>query len=464
MNGINTVSIKDLKTKSVTSHVEVGINDLKEPRKKENVNKEFIDKTFDVVDQAMSRIATEASEYVEKVEEEEFQEQIERELEGSSDFKPDVLDSSSDADEIIEKNINIFNVDSEDLDLDEEDVDPVVENDKQMEQIKNKLKEKIKPVANIIDLSTFTISNEPVSISNALKATANKHVSDWVFPAEGRCISLEEFKGIDLERLNPENSSRNRINTYKDIYELIFKHIVDARKPATMEQWVKKLNFFDLDHLHFAIYKASFEGANFIPYTCPSCKNAFVSDNINIEDMVKYKDEETKTKMLKLFHTDSTSESAGYNVELVQVSNQYVVGLREPSVYNVIFENAILDEQFTEKYSDLLSIISFVDTIYFIDTANNELKPIQPKEYPENIVKNVKSKISTYSKILSSLNSDQFYQFNSYIQAIQEKHDEITYRLPACKCPKCDKEIAETEMSAQNILFTRAQLVGIANS
>lgn len=469
MNGMNSVSIRDLKTSKgtgATNHVEVGISDLKAPKQQENKNKEFVDKTFDIVDQAMSRIAQESMEYSEKIEEEELQEQIEQEF-GSEidDENSSSILEESERDEVV-KNVSIFEIDDKDLDIDDEDddIDPKAENDKQIEQIKNKLKEKIKPIANVIDLSTFTISNKPVSISSALKATTTNHTADWILPAEGRSISIEEFKGLDLERLNPANSSRNRINTYKDIYELIFKHIVDIKKPATMEQWVKKLNFFDLDHLHFAIYKASFEGANFIPYNCPHCKNAFVSDNVNIEEMVKYKDEETKTRMIDLFNSDSTSESEGYNVELVQVSDQYVVGLREPSVYNVIFENAILDEKFTEKYSDLLSILSFVDSVYFIDTENNELKPIQPKEYPDKIDKNIKSKISTYAKIFLSLNSDQFYQFNSYIQAIQEKHDEITYRLPGTKCPKCEKEISEEEMSAQNILFTRAQLVGIANS
>lgn len=468
MNGMNTISIKDLKNSNntgVTNHVEVGINELKEPKKEKNVNKEYIDKTFDIVDQAMSRIANESMEYAKKVEEEELQEEIEKEIEGEFS-EEEIPEFEPDSNEEVVKNVSLFEIDDKDLDLDEEDedIDPKASNDKQIEQIKTKLKEKIKPIANVIDLSTFTISNKPVSISSALKATASKHTADWVLPAEGRCISIEEFKGLDLEKLNPANSSRNRINTYKDIYELIFKHIVDSKKPATMEQWVKKLNFFDLDHLHFGIYKASFEGANFIPYNCPHCKNAFVSDNIDIEDMVKYRDENTKNDMIKIFNSDSTTESEAYNIELVQVSDQYVVGLREPSIYNVIFENAILDEEFTEKYSDLLSILSFVDSVYFIDIDNNELKPIEPKEYPNNIVKNIKSKISTYAKIFSSLNSDQFYQFNSYIQVIQDKHDEISYRLPALKCPKCGKEIEEQEMSAQNILFTRAQLVGIANS
>lgn len=461
------ISIKDLKgnKNTVTNHVEVDITELKGRREQENPNKDFMDKTFDVVDAAMDRIAKEAAEFAEKVEEEKLQEEIEKELEMEDDDLEVELGTSDD--EPV-KNISVFEIDDEDFEdeEDEDDLDTKSDSEKQITDIKSKLKEKIRPVAKVIDLSTFTISNKPVSISNALKATGitKKHIADWVFPAEGRSVSVEEFTGLEIEKLNPNNSGRNRINTYKDIYELIFRHIVDSKKPATMEQWVKKLNFFDLDHLYFAIYKSSFEGSNFIPYSCPHCNETFVSENVNMDEMVKYKDEETKAKILDLLNTDSTTESEDYNVELVQINDSYVVGLREPSVYNMIFENVVLDEKFTEKYSELLSIITFVDSIYYIDVENNELRPIEPKQYPENMVKNVKSKISTYAKILKTLNSDQFYQFNAYIKVLQDKHDEISYVLPKTTCTKCEKEIAEAEMSAESLLFTRHQLTGIANS
>lgn len=462
MNEIKPMSISDLKG---NKKVEVDISEIKPKREPENVNKQFIDNTFDIVDQALGRIATESIQYQEKIQEEEFEEQLEKEIDSEDEFEKDLLADVEDEEEEVVKTISTLSIDDEDFeDDDEEEEDTKSESEKQMKDIKTKLKEKIKPIANVIDLSTFTISSKPVSVSNALKAsTTNKHVADWVFPAEGRSISMEEFTGLELEKLNPTNSSRNRLNTYKDIYELIFKHIVDSNKPATMEQWVKKVNFFDLDHLYFAIYKASFEGSNFIPYSCPHCNEVFVSEDVSIDDMVKYKDEKVKEKMIRLLNSDTSTESDNINVEVVQISDDYVAGLKEPSVYNMIFENVILDEKFTEKYSELLSLVTFVDTIYFIDRENNELRPIEPKTYPENMVKTVKSKISTYGKILQSLNSDQFYQFNAYVKAIQERHDELSYRLPEVKCPKCEKEIKEAEMSAESLLFTRCQLVGIAN-
>lgn len=460
MDNIKPVSINDLKG---TKKVEVDISELKPKRELEDPNKKFIDNTFDVVDKALGRIANEAVQYQEKLKEEEFEQELEKEIDDEEGLEEEISLSNVEEEEV-NKSISALSLDEEDFEYDEdEEEDTKSDSEKQMKDIKTKIKEKIKPIANVIDLSTFTISSKPVSVSNALKVTTTKHTADWVFPAEGRAISIEEFTGLELEKLNPNNSSRNRVNTYKDIYELIFKHVVDANKPATMEQWVKKVNFFDLDHIYFAIYKASFEGSNFIPYSCPHCNEVFVSEDVSIEDMVKYKDDKAKERIMDLLNSDTTTQKDTIDVEVVQISDNYVAGLKEPSVYNMIFEHVILDEKFTEKYSELLSLVSFIDTIYFIDRDNNELRPIEPKAYPENIVKTVKSKISTYGKILQSLNSDQFYQFNAYMKAIQERHDEITYRLPEVKCPKCEKEIKEAEMTAESLLFTRCQLVGIAN-
>ena len=183
-----------------------------------------------------------------------------------------------------------------------------------------------------------------------------------------------------------------------------------------------------------------------------------------LKSIYKIKDDKAKELVEDLLTKDTTSESNEYPVELIQVSDDYVVGLKEASVYNMIFENAILDEKFTTKYSDLLSVMAFIDGIYVIDYESNELRPIEVKTYPQNIVKNIKSKISTYSRILKTLTSDQLNQFNTLIRAIQDRHDEVSYVLPSTTCPKCGKEIEETPMSAENLLFTRHQLGAIASS
>lgn len=340
----------------------------------------------------------------------------------------------------------------------------------EMAEIKKVIKETIKPTANVIDLSSFKISKNPISISNALSILNNsstEQVVDWVLYSAKKPFSIKEFKGSEIEALNPKSGGRNRLNVYTSIYKLIYDHIVDANKPATMEAWIKTIKFKDLNHLYFGIYKASFLNANTIPFNCTDkdCKEIFMK-NINIDDMVKYKDSAIKAEVEKILvkDTNSTNESNKINTYPYQISDDYVFAIKDPSVYNVIFENAVLDEQFTAKYKDTLALITYIDTIYYINRSTNELQPLQVKEYADNLLKTVKAKIITFTKIINNLTPDQFSYLNGIINSLNNDDNQIQYILPEVTCPKCGKAVPEIIQSAEQLLFTRHQLVSIANT
>lgn len=460
------------KKEEPTKLVEAKIEDLKPARVEENPTKDFMKNELDLIDTAINRIADESIKYEEKVKEEKAQIELEKEISSEEDeLEKEVEFGDTDEEptkviSIHEKEVSSLELDPEDFeDLDEED-EEMKEDDteKQIKVIKNKIKEKLKPVTKAVDLTSFSISKKPMTVSNALKATEHKETVDWVLPAAGRSLSMEEFKGMEIEKLNPANSGRNALNTYKEIFQLLYSHTVDANKPDSMEKWVKLLKFADLNHIYFAVYMSSFKDANYIPYSCPHCKEVFVTENIAMSDMIKYKNDDIKKKMEELKNSDTTSESVEFEIELIQISDEYVVGLKEASVYNMIFENIMIGEDFSKKYSQILALAVYMDSIYFIDRETNELRPIEYTEYPNNIIKTIKSKIVTFTKVLKTLNSDQFKEFNAYIDAIAEKHDEISYVLPSVTCVKCNKEIDETEMSADSLLFTRHQLADIANT
>lgn len=72
-------------------------------------------------------------------------------------------------------------------------------------------------------------------------------------------------------------------------------------------------------------------------------------------------------------------------------------------------------------------------------------------------------KITAYYKILSTLNSDQYYNLTNYIQDINERDDKVTFQLPECTCPKCNTKIPAESRTPEQLLFTRHQLRAIAN-
>jgi len=249
-----------------------------------------------------------------------------------------------------------------------------------------------------------------------------------------------------------------------DIYTIIYDHIIDSNKPP-LDIWLKGISFYDIPQIYFTAYKACFEGSNSIPYACgkPECKHVFMND-YEIKQMVKYKNDTIKKLVEDILTNNTNSENPDdYEAELVQVSDNYVFAFREPTIWNIIFENAVLDEKFTDKYSDFLAIMTYIDCVYYINRETNQLEPIQVEDDINNVLKTVKSRVVKYSEVFKSLSSDQFQFLQAYIKKINDRHDEISYILPEATCPKCKTVIKEQVMEPDQLLFTRHQLAAIAN-
>lgn len=356
---------------------------------------------------------------------------------------------------------NNLDVDDDDFDLDDEDK----KEEEEFNQIKNSLKQKIKPINNKIDLTSFSVA-KPVTVSSVLHAIQpeGKYVADWVLEASEKLITMEEFSGAEIQDLDPRYSRLSPWNTYTNIYGKILEHLKNENKPATVEQWSKLTRFVDLDHYYFSIYLSSLGRSNLIPYQCTSkeCKKLFVKE-VTPEALVKYKDEAAKKYIQNILKTKTSTFQTKYYAERQQISDDIVVDFKEPSVHDVIFCSLVLNDAFREKYDKIISITTYIDNMYFINRETNELRPIEIKEYPDNLAKTVKAKIKKYASIINTLNSDQYTQFDAIINNLEEKRDLIQYILPEQVCPHCGKVIPETKMTAEGLLFTRHQLGALVN-
>lgn len=368
--------------------------------------------------------------------------------------------------------INILdNIDDDDLfddatDEKNENNNNDAEADTLLEELKNQIKQRVEPIKKSFDLSKFTISQKAVSAQKVVKLAVQVHqnVADWVLPSAGRSISVSGLSGPEILKLNPENSNRNRQNTFRDMYRVIYDHIVDGNKPD-FEVWLKQTRFVDMQHIYFALYMATFGGSNFLNYTCPKCEKVFIKD-VDFKDMVMYADDETKEKINCMLKQDTTSHSSdSYNVELIQVSNSYVLGIKTPSIWNVIMETASLSEKFLDKYSDLIDMVSYIDSAYLIDEQNGMLIPVNTKPDPNDMAKTAARRIKAMYDIIATLNSEEFYALRSKIN----EHDEfatskISYKIPETICPHCATKVPENRnVTPDNMLFMRHQLAAIAN-
>jgi hypothetical protein len=178
--------------------------------------------------------------------------------------------------------------------------------------------------------------------------------------------------------------------------------------------------------------------------------------------MVKFKDDEAKEKFYNIMNNSGAVSNKLYETRIVPISKRFAIGFREPSIYNTIFENAILDQKFIDKYQKILSLMVYIDEVYVIQ--NGEYVPISLKVDRTNMAKTTKYRIATYAKVISKLPSDGYQKILSIIASINELGDEVTYQLPEVTCPKCEHVIAAEAKESQELLFSRHQLALIANS
>lgn len=349
-------------------------------------------------------------------------------------------------------------------DLTEEEQKLIVKN--MLTELKQTTIDTIKPIKNVIDFGSFKISKKPISVARLMKIEDQivpTSIADWALLNTGRPVSMTGLSGPEIIKLNPANSNRTRLNMFKEIYQIMYTHLHDNNKPE-FEAWLKTVKFSDIDHLYFAMYMATFAGNNFLNFSCPNtkCNHVFLSD-VKFEDMVKYSTPETKKYVASLLQMDTTTKAKEYELTMHQISDDYVAAVRSPSIYSAVIENASLSEAFMDKYSDLIDIIAYVEDIYFIDSANGQLIPIDMKPVANDQVQTSANRIQTLNTVMKKLTSDQYYDFLGYTSNIDDEHGSMAYQIPEMVCPKCGTKIPAREIDPSQLLFLRHRLGAYKN-
>jgi hypothetical protein len=361
-----------------------------------------------------------------------------------------------------------INFDKEDEDLEENvDEEKLAEKEQkeQLDKLRTLVRQKIRPVTKGFDITTYSVSNRPAANRISTPRVKNETVADWVLMSSQRPIYMKKFSGTEMERLANGGKGRTRLNRALDTWQLIYNHIVDPHKPDSLEEWAKVTSFLDIEHIYMAIYRANFEGSNFIPYNCTNenCKDKiFLSDSFDIMDMCKFADKDARAKFDSIIGSETNPTATLYSTEIVPVSDTYAFVFREPSIYNIIFESAVLDQEFVDKFGDLISFCAYIDDIYYINHETHELQPVRTNVYPNNMKKTVKSRIINFSKCINELDSDQYNTIMAYMNKINESGEALKYQLPEVTCPNCKTVIPASEQDAQTLVFTRHQLAALA--
>lgn len=317
--------------------------------------------------------------------------------------------------------------------------------------------ERLKPVSAKLDISSVTILKKPVMNINSIYEESTARVVKWVLPAQESIVLMKEFSGSELEKLREYSENTRSVDSLNRRYRIIYDHIASP-KPATFEQWLKSTPLEDIDHYFFAIYIASFKGANYLPMDCPNpeCKETFITEDINIMDMVKFDNDEMKKKFTTIYQSEASPAGKGiYCTELVPLTENIAIGFKQPSVYNII-EIATMSDKARSAYSTIIDYIPFIDNIYI--RTEGGFAPVGYKIFADNSAKTFEAKLKKYEQVFNALSVDSFGPIKAYVRALSEKTTGMRYVYPAIECPKCHKETTEQNATAEELVFTRYQL------
>lgn len=389
--------------------------------------------------------------------------------EESYDEEKEVEEKTEEAEEEIENpdiDLNVTNIESkkEDIEIEEED-DSVndVDQDEMLKHLQKLATERLKPVSQSLNISSFTVLKKPTAKINI--ATEQVKAAKWVIPTQDSVVLMKEFLGSELETLREFSEDTTSVSQLYRKYRTIYDHIASP-KPATYEAWLKTTPYSDIDHYFFAVYIASFKGANYIPLDCQEkgCNKTFLTEDVPIMNMVKFATNEAKEKFVKLYESEATPAGKGiYCSEIVPLSNKIAIGFKDASIYS-LFEIASLTQKDRDKYSSIVEFIPYIDALYIINEENKTLEPVGYKIFPDNATKTVKSKISTFFKVLKNLSVDEFTPIKSFIRSITSRSEGIGYIYPSVDCPYCGKPTKEIPTSAEELVFTRYQLSALVNT
>lgn len=354
----------------------------------------------------------------------------------------------------------IFMSDDEFDDEDTDSLDEVTSESERKERVahvRSVVKQAFDNSMDAIDLSKFTISKKAVSVSNALASTGAKiNVADWVLHSSGKCITVSQLSGPEIEALDVSGSASGMYNAYLNMFKVLYKHVENPNK-GSLEQWLKTISFYDMQDLYFAFYRACFGRDNQILYSCEKCKETYMTRK-PIEEMVSFKNDEIKAKCQEIINRGTATVEDTYEPQLIQITNDYVVAIRVPSMYDATLAPALLPDDWRQKYADLIGTCTFIDAIYKIDRATSSLDVVSTNPDPRDDVKTMKNRIKAFNKIFSTFSSREYAKMKGVISNLGNNIDDIEYFIPADTCKKCGAEIPKQAMDPLQMLFTYHQL------
>ena len=366
--------------------------------------------------------------------------------------------------------------------IEDENIDDIEDSEENEEEIaerrklvKQRTKEFVNEIDDLLGLNQYDgVLDEykvgaPISLSTAIKHRKSPAQglsrATWGLQFTGTTFDMTKFGGEEILQFQKDPKEFEKLNNLYTIFKIMYDHVIIPNKPK-FEPWLKQISNYDIPCLMFGMYLACYSKSNYMPYECtnPKCSKIFLEKKDPI-DMVIFPSDESKERFKSILNKKPVSTML-YRTKPMMINEQYSISFMTPSIWSASFEPASLSEAFKNKFSNLTSLMPYIDCIYFNDSANKTINRIMFGEIKDrngniDIEKTTIRKVKGLASIFKTFSTDELNRISLEIGKIAASlnEEQIAYQIPATTCPDCHTEIPASDHGPLELLFIRAQLL-----
>ena len=349
--------------------------------------------------------------------------------------------------------------DDDDTDLAEAAVEMTEDEIKEdRERLLNDIKTRIS--GELLDISNLKIG-KPVSIARSGVIGSNvKATIEFPLSQANKVVILQGLDGSDIDTIimNIDDFQKS-LSAADAICRVIYNAIKNDNKPS-YQTWLNVTPWSEALAILNGLYYPTYKDANFFPMSCTNtgCNNAFLTDDINIQEMFDFDTEDDRKMFYDTLRTHDLDISTGIKTNLYPITENLVAEISNPSIFSVYFEPHIIGEKATRKYSNDLNVLQIVKAFYSYSPKDGELHQIIYKEEAGNTAKTTRYKYNTHFQVISSLSPDKRNYLKAIVKDAVKSNETVKFKIPEQTCPKCGTVIPASTRSGIELLLEHHQL------
>ena len=350
----------------------------------------------------------------------------------------------------------------EDTAVDEDDV----EFENRIKRRKKEFNDQVDDVLNIKNMNHALDDYEigsPVSVAVAInhkKAVTPIPRITWGLQYTGKSFDMTPYSGEELIQFSKDPKEFEQPRNLETIFTIMYNHYVVPNKPK-YDSWLRQISNYDIPCLMFGMYLACYGKSNYMPYECsnPKCNKIFLEKKEPL-DMLTFPSDEAKARFQNIINKTSVSTKL-YRTRPIKINDRFSISLVTPSIWSGTFEQAYIPDSLKTKFSNLTTIMPYIDCIFLNDNENKKLNRVMFGAIENDKVKTVVRKIKGLASIFKTFTSDELNRITFEIGKIATSlnEDQISYHILATTCPDCQSEISQRTYGPLELLFIRAQLL-----